>query len=177
MLQVQWLHSLGTMALNFQNIFMRFSSKGKEIELRWIQGKSSKVISSSGMTKLFKKGHHGVIAQLCSLDVQTSISSTPLDLQIVINNHSKVFGEMLEGLPPAQGHDHAIHLQLGSVPPNIRPYMYPYAHKSEIEHMIHDMLEVNIIQPSQSAFSSPVVTITKKDGSWRTCPNYRQLTK
>jgi hypothetical protein len=28
-LEVQWLESFGTIALNFQYIFMRFSSKGK----------------------------------------------------------------------------------------------------------------------------------------------------
>jgi hypothetical protein len=33
-LGVQWLQSLGTMALNFQELFMRFSSEGKEIELQ-----------------------------------------------------------------------------------------------------------------------------------------------
>jgi hypothetical protein len=115
------------MALNFQYRFMRFSSKGKEIELRGIQGKPYKVITSNNMKKLLKKGHHGVIAQLCSLYVQASISSTSLDLQIDINNHSKIFGEIPLGLPPARHHDHAIHLQLGSVPPNIRPYGYPYA--------------------------------------------------
>ena len=43
--------------------------------------------------------------------------------------------------------------------------------------MIHEMLEVDIIQPSQSYFSSPVVMVTKKDGSWHMCPYYRQLNK
>jgi hypothetical protein len=61
------------------------------------------------MTKLLKKGHHVVIAQLCPLDVLTSISSTPVDLQIVINNHSKVFGEIPKGIPPTQYHNHVIH--------------------------------------------------------------------
>ena len=69
---------------------MRFSSKGKEIELKGIQGKTSNEISWNSMTKLLNKGHHGVIAQLFSLDVQTSISFSPVDLQIIINNHSKV---------------------------------------------------------------------------------------
>jgi hypothetical protein len=100
-LGVQWLQSLGTMALNFQYLFIIFSSKGKEIELKGIQGKPYKMINSNSLKKLLKKGHHGVIAQLYSLDVQTSISSTPVDLQIVINNHSKVFWEMPKGLPPA----------------------------------------------------------------------------
>jgi hypothetical protein len=100
-LGVQWLQSLGTMALNCQDLFMIFSSEGKEIELRCIQGKPSKVTSSNIITKLLKKENHSVIAQLFSLDVQTSISSAPVDLQIVINNHSKVFEEMPNNLPIA----------------------------------------------------------------------------
>jgi hypothetical protein len=43
------------------------------------------------MNKLLKKGHQGVIAQLCALYVQTSKSSIPLDLQGIIDKHSKVF--------------------------------------------------------------------------------------
>ena len=60
-------------------------------------------------------------------------------------------------------HDHAIHLIPGSVPPNIRPYIYPYVQKSEIERMVAKMLEAGIIQPSQSSFSAPVVLVHKKD--------------
>jgi hypothetical protein len=74
------------------------------------------------MKKLLKNGHHGVISQLFPLDVQTYISSAPLDLKIVIKNHSNVFGEIPKGIPPTRDHDHVTHLQLESVPPNIRPY-------------------------------------------------------
>jgi hypothetical protein len=126
-LGIQWLQSLGTMAFNFQELFMKFSLEGKEFELRGITWKLTKVISSNGMTKLLKKGHQGVIAKLCSLDVQTSKPSIPLDLQGIIDKHSKVFEDIPKGLPPTQNHDHDIHLIPGSVPPNIRPYRYPYA--------------------------------------------------
>jgi hypothetical protein len=61
------------MALDFKDFFMGFSSKGKEIELR---GKGNPIISLNNMKTILKKGHHGVITQLCSLDVQTSIAST-----------------------------------------------------------------------------------------------------
>jgi hypothetical protein len=164
-LGVQWLQSLETMDLNFQDLFMRFSLDGKEMELRGSQGKTCKMIISNSMKKLIKNGHHGVIAQFFSLDVQAYISFAPLDTQTIIINHSKVFGEIPKGLPPTQDHDHDIHFQSGSLPPNTRPYRYPYAHNSEIECMIQDMLDVDIIQPSQSSLFSLVVMVTKNDGS------------
>ena len=104
------------------------------------------------------------IAQLCSLEVPTSKSSISTDLQQVLDNHSKVF-ETPKGLAPIHDHDHAIHLIPGNVPPDIKPYRYPYVQKSEIECMIAKMLEAGIIQPNESSFSAPVVLVHKKDGS------------
>jgi hypothetical protein len=79
---------------------MKFSLENKEIELLGIKRKPSKVISSKNMKKLLKKGHHGVIAPFFSLDVQTSRPFFLVDLQKVIDNHSKVFEEIYKGLPP-----------------------------------------------------------------------------
>jgi hypothetical protein len=114
------------------------------------------------MTKLLKKGHQGIIAQLCSLYVQTSKPSIPQDFQGIIDKHSKVFEDILKGLPPTRNHDHEIHLSLGSIPPNIKPYRYPYAQKSEIERMVEEMLEAGIIRPSQSSYFAPMVMVFKK---------------
>jgi hypothetical protein len=124
-----------------------------------------------------KRGYQGVISQLCSLDVQTSKPSIPQDLQRITDKHSKVFEDIPKGFPPTRNHDHEIHLIPGSVPPNIRPYRYPYAQKSEIELMVEEMLEDGIIRPSQSYYSAPVVMVFKKDSSWRMCPDYRELNK
>jgi hypothetical protein len=57
------------------------------------------------------------------------------------------------------------------------PYRYTYAQKSEIECMVEEMLEVGIIRPSQSSYSTPVVMVFKKDISWHMCPDYRELNK
>jgi hypothetical protein len=176
-LGVQWLQSLGTMGSNFQELFIKFSMEGKEIELRGITGEPIKVISSNGMTKLLKNGHRGVIVQLCSLDVQTHKPSIPLAIQGIIDKHYKVFEYIPRGLPHTQNHDHSIHLIFRSVPPNIKPYKYPYAQKSEIEHMIEEMLEVGIIRPSQSSYYASVVMVLKKEVSWHMCPYYRLINK
>ena len=79
-LGVKWLQSLGTMDFSFLELFMKLSLDGKVLELRGITRKPRKVISVHGMTKFLKKGHHGVITNLCSLDVQTFKSFISLDL-------------------------------------------------------------------------------------------------
>jgi hypothetical protein len=92
-------------ALNLQECFMKFSLEGKEFELRGIRGKPSKVVISNSMTKLLKKGHQGVIVQLCSLDFQTSKPYIPLDLQGIIDKHSKLFEYIPRGITPTHDHD------------------------------------------------------------------------
>ena len=101
---------------------MKFSWEGKEYELNGITRKPSKVIISKGMKNLLKTRNKGVVAQLRSLDVQTSKFPVSPDLRKVINKHSKVFEDIPKGIPLSRDFYHAIHLIPGSVPANIRPY-------------------------------------------------------
>eukprot|EP00253_Pinus_taeda_P010248 PITA_10248 len=170
--------SMGEYVLTSPMLSIPMGGADVVLGVHWLQslGKPRKIIKSNGMKQLLKKEQRGVIAQLCSLDVSTSESSISPDLQKVLDNHSKVF-ETPKDLPLVRDHDHAIHLIPGSFPPNIRPYRYPSVQKSEIEHIVAEVLEAGIIQPSQSSFSTPVVLVHKNDGSWRMCPDYRELNK
>lgn len=78
-------------------------------------------------------------------------------------------------LPPAREIEHRITLKEGSDPVNDRPYRYTYFQKEEIEKQVQAMLDTGLIRPSSSPFSSPVLLVKKKDGSWRFCTDYQAL--
>ena len=78
-------------------------------------------------------------------------------------------------LPPNRGHEHAIVLREGAEPMNVQPYRYPQFQKDEIERLIQEMLEAEIIRPSVSPYSSPILLVKKRDGSWRFYVDYRAL--
>ncbi|KAL0378423.1 UNVERIFIED_CONTAM: Transposon Ty3-G Gag-Pol polyprotein [Sesamum radiatum] len=79
------------------------------------------------------------------------------------------------GLPPRRPQDHHIRILPNTPPINVKPYCDPHTHKLLMTKMISKMLRDGIIQPSTSPFSSPVLLIRKKDGSWRFCVDYRVL--
>jgi hypothetical protein len=96
------------------------------------------------------------------------------DIQQLLDSFSHLFAEPT-ALPPQRQCDHTIPLVPGAQPVAVRQYRYLPTLKSEIEAQVTDMLQQGIVQPSSSAFSSPVLLVRKKDGSWRFCVDYRQL--
>ncbi len=50
-----------------------------------------------------------------------------------------------------------------------------YRERQEIQADVDKMLAANVIRPSTSPWSSPVVMIREKDGSVRFCINYKAL--
>lgn len=78
-----------------------------------------------------------MISQLHAIQVTDHASLVvPPSLQLILDKYPKVF-EFPIDLPPSSGeHDHSIPLLLENLPPNVRPYMYPFSQKNEIEKMV-----------------------------------------
>ena len=64
-----------------------------------------------------------------------------------------------------------------AMPIKQRPYRVSPDVKKEIDRQVDEMLEKGIIQESISPWSSPVVLVKKKDGSFRFCVDFRKVNK
>ncbi|XP_047954027.1 uncharacterized protein LOC125200430, partial [Salvia hispanica] len=151
-LGVQWLQELGDVTKNYKELTMRFELGDKQI---FLQGEAA------------------------DQPTPDPPSPDPLPfvdpvLGVVLAKFQPVFA-VPTALPPARRWDHRIHLAHPNCPINVRPYRYPYFQKTEIERLVQEMLEQRVIQHSTSAFSSPVLLVCKKDGTFRFCVDYHAL--
>lgn len=55
------------------------------------------------------------------------------------------------------------------------PRRVPHHWKAEVDKQLDQMLEQGVIEPSTSAWASPICLVRKKDGSLRFCVDYRRL--
>ena len=62
-----------------------------------------------------------------------------------------------------------------SAPIRCMPRSVPHHKKVEIDRQLDDMLQKNLIKPSNSEWSSPILMVKKKDGTLRFCIDYRRL--
>ncbi|KAH9660390.1 hypothetical protein KPL70_024180 [Citrus sinensis] len=110
--------------------------------------------------------------------ITTSVAdiSAPSIITKVLETYSGIFAEPTK-LSPERLIDHRILLLPGSSPVNVRPYRYPHFQKQEIDRLIRELLDAGLIRHSVSPYSSPVLLVKKKDGSWRMCIDYRALNK
>ncbi|XP_050917693.1 uncharacterized protein LOC127133410 isoform X1 [Lathyrus oleraceus] len=178
-----WLQSLGKVSHDYSALTMEFCWKGTPVTL---VGDSSLAPHSVSLHQLQALVHSDDIAGIFTITKSLPESHKEPDSTHSFPKHlTSPFRDLLQsynhifttpmGLPPCRSVDHRIHLIEGTKPVNVRPYRYPQFQKTEMEKLIREMLDQGIIIPSHSPFSSPVLLVRKKDGSWRFCVDYRAL--
>ena len=72
--------------------------------------------------------------------------------------------------------EHEIHLS-DKEPIQLKPYPLPLASEKIVANEVKNMLDADVIQESNSPYSSPIVLVKKKDGSTRFCIDFRKINK
>nr|GEW61024.1 putative reverse transcriptase domain-containing protein [Tanacetum cinerariifolium] len=95
----------------------------------------------------------------------------------VIHDFPKVFPEELPGLPLPRQVEFRIDLVAGAAPVARASYRSAPSEMKELSVQLQELLEKEFIRPSLSPWGAPVLFVTKKDGSFRMCIDYRELNK
>nr|KYP37785.1 Transposon Ty3-I Gag-Pol polyprotein [Cajanus cajan] len=153
-LGLSWLRTLGLVTADFSIPSFSFTHQNQQLT----------IIGDS--TSLSPASFHQFYS--------TTLDHPHPDISHLLHSYASVFAKP-SGLPPTRPHDHHIPLTPNSNPVNVKPYRYPHYQKDIMTQLISDMLTDGIIQPSNSPFSSPVLLIKNKDGTWNFCVDYKAL--
>lgn len=184
-LGMAWLRNLGTITADFSVPYISFNHNNTHITLT---GEPLTLPLPSTPNQLHHYLQNDSIASLHLLTFTDHTSDTATDTQslsILTTTTLPQVHELLHaypsifntphGLPPSRHHDQRIPIHPNTAPVNVKPYRYPHSQKEAMTTIIDDMLHEGIITPSTSPYSSPVLLVRKKDGTWRFCVDYRAL--
>lgn len=175
-----WLEKLGETRINWGLHVMKFQIGEQWVTLTGDPDLLRAQVSLRAMEKLCDKEDGVYLLELQALFDNGDIATKPVvpepSIKKLLKEYKSVFN-MPRGLPPKRSREHAITLQEGTSPINIRPYRYSHLQKNDIEKLVQEMLQAGIIKPSVSPFSSPVLLVKKKDGGVRFCVDYRAVNK
>jgi hypothetical protein len=173
-----WLATLGPHVADYSALSLKFFLNGKFVTL---QGSDNNIPNSAQLHHLSRLSNTHAIAELYTMYCFNMVSETTPTLEFdstYLATMLTQFRHLFQSpttLPPQRNQDHSIPLIDEAKIVKVRPYRYPHSQKAQIEIMVEDMLKQGIIQPSTSPFSSPIILVKKKDGTWRFCTDYRAL--
>jgi hypothetical protein len=96
----------------------------------------------------------------------------------LLNRYKDVFPDELPRLQIVdRAVPHTIQLEPGSKPPCRPIYRLSQPEMTKLKKQLKELIAKGYIEPSTSQFGSPVMFVKKKDGTLRTCIDYRALNK
>lgn len=94
-----------------------------------------------------------------------------------LNNVVEEYFNSIENIPLGctEVIEHKIEIQEGIAPIKQRYYRVSHFMQSKINDEIDNMLSLDVIEPSTSEWSSPILMVPKGDGSWRFVVDFRKV--
>jgi hypothetical protein len=90
----------------------------------------------------------------------------------LLDKHHDVFSDKPGKCSVGQ---HTIRVQEGFVPKRMPPYRIPETLRKEVDKQIQELLDLDLIEPSESPHAYPIVCVTKPNNSIRMCCDFRIL--
>ncbi|GJR94513.1 putative reverse transcriptase domain-containing protein [Tanacetum coccineum] len=122
------------------------------------------IISCTKTHKYVERGCLIFLAQVTKKEIENESEEKRLEDVPTVRNFLEVFPEDLPGLPPA-------------APVARAPYRLAPTKLQELSTQLQELFNKGFIRPSSSPWGAPVLFVKKKDGSFRTCIDYRELNK
>ena len=92
----------------------------------------------------------------------------------VLKGYQETFSSSDQDIGLASVTSHVINLS-DDTPIYRRPRRFPQPITDELERQCEELCEADVIEPSISSWSAPIVPVRKKDGTIRMCIDYREL--
>ena len=123
-------------------------------------------VSATG-NKSLSSSEEGVLWEMVS-KVGSGVTESQKELFLMFSNYSDVFCLHPNDMSHTTEVKHNI--DTGDSPPiHPPPRRIPHARRLEVKKLLEDMLKKDVIRPSNSPWSSPIILVQKKDGSTRFC--------
>nr|GEY21202.1 putative reverse transcriptase domain-containing protein [Tanacetum cinerariifolium] len=148
--------------------------KNKTLVVEGDRGASQlKVISCIKARKFIEIGSQLFVAHVTEKESQEKrIEDVP-----IIQDFPEVFLDDLPGLPLPRQVEFRIDLVPGTAPVARMPYWLEPSEMKELAKQLQELSEKGFIHPSSSPWGAPMLFVKKKDGSFRMCIDYRELSK
>ncbi|GJS38274.1 putative reverse transcriptase domain-containing protein [Tanacetum coccineum] len=135
------------------------------------------IIACTKTQKYMRKGCHVFLAHVTTKETEDKSEEKRLEDVPIVRDFLEVFPEDLPGLPPTRQVEFQIDLIPGAAPIARAPYRLALSEMKELSDQLQELSDKGFIRPSSSPWGAPVLFVKKKDGSFRTCINYRELNK
>lgn len=167
---MQWLEGLGRVVTDYGKGSMEFQLGNKTVILKSGTDEKTQEVGIRSLERMMGKGArcYAIRIEPRRNDQEQKGGNEHPEIKQILSDYSSVLCAP-QGLPPRREFDHHIPLRDEAQPVNVHPYRYAHFQKEEIERQVCEMLKQGLIRPSTSPFSSPVLLVRKKDGSWRFC--------